>query len=114
MKTDTKTLIKALRILAEDIESGDGVANACIAEAADRLEEQYKVMQHMQDSIINKPIILGADTKDCTWTRDDEGDCAVIYNTECGKDFILNSGVPVKNGMKYCACCGGKLIEGKT
>ena len=28
-----------MRILARDIDSGDGVANACIAEAADRLEE---------------------------------------------------------------------------
>lgn len=41
MKTDTKTLIKALRILVEDIQSEDGVADACIAEAADRLEEQH-------------------------------------------------------------------------
>src|SRR5271154_3722525 len=39
MKSDTQTLIDALRILARDIKSGDGVANACIAEAADRLEE---------------------------------------------------------------------------
>ena len=39
MKTKTKTLIKALRVLANDIESDDGVANACVAEAADRLEE---------------------------------------------------------------------------
>jgi hypothetical protein len=28
-----------MRILARDIQSGDGVANAAIAEAADRLEE---------------------------------------------------------------------------
>jgi len=38
-KTDTKTLISALRILSKDIQSEDGVANAVIAEAADRLEE---------------------------------------------------------------------------
>lgn len=38
-QTDTPTLIKAMRILARDIQSGDGVANAAIAEAADRLEE---------------------------------------------------------------------------
>lgn len=36
--TDTKTLIHALRILADEIESDDGVANAAIAEAAERLE----------------------------------------------------------------------------
>ena len=45
MKTNTKTLIKALRILAEDIQSDDGVANACIAEAADRLEEQREIIE---------------------------------------------------------------------
>jgi len=37
--TDTATLIAALRILARDIQSGDGIANACIAEAADRIEQ---------------------------------------------------------------------------
>jgi hypothetical protein len=37
--TDTETLIKALRILANDIQSDDGIANAAIAEAADRLEK---------------------------------------------------------------------------
>ena len=39
MKTKNKTLIKALRILSEDVQSDDGVANACIAEAANRIEE---------------------------------------------------------------------------
>lgn len=37
--TSTPTLISALRILSKDIQSGDGVANAAIAEAADRMEE---------------------------------------------------------------------------
>ena len=39
MKTKSKTLIKALRILSEDVQSDDGVANACIVEAANRIEE---------------------------------------------------------------------------
>lgn len=43
MKTDTTTLIKALRILSNDIQSDDGVANAAIAEAADRLEELHEI-----------------------------------------------------------------------
>lgn len=41
MKTNTETLIKALHILANDIESEDGVANAAIAEGAQRLEELH-------------------------------------------------------------------------
>lgn len=39
MKTDTQTLTKAMRRLADDIQSDDGVANAAIAEAAERLAE---------------------------------------------------------------------------
>jgi len=42
MRSTTETLIAAMRILARDIQSGDGVANAAIAEAADRLEELQK------------------------------------------------------------------------
>lgn len=38
MTTSTATLIKAMRVLANDIQSEDGVANMAIAEAADRLE----------------------------------------------------------------------------
>ena len=38
-RTDTPTLIKALRILAIDIQSDDGIANACISEGADRIQE---------------------------------------------------------------------------
>lgn len=39
MKSSTETLIGALRYLAEDIESTDGIANAAIFEAAERLEQ---------------------------------------------------------------------------
>lgn len=39
MKSSTETLIAALRVLANDIQSQDGVANAAVSEAADRLEE---------------------------------------------------------------------------
>lgn len=38
-RTDTKTLADALDVLAREIQSGDGVANAAIAEAAERLRE---------------------------------------------------------------------------
>ena len=37
-KTDDATLISAVRILARDIQSGDGCANACLLEVASRLE----------------------------------------------------------------------------
>ena len=39
IRTETDVLVSALRILARDIQSNDGVANACIAEGAARIEE---------------------------------------------------------------------------
>jgi len=53
MKTNNKTLIEALRILARDIQSSDGIANACIAEGADRIEEQDKEIKTLRRSIVD-------------------------------------------------------------
>jgi len=39
MRSKTETIIGALRVLAQDIQTQDGVANAAIAEAADRMKE---------------------------------------------------------------------------
>jgi hypothetical protein len=47
MKTPIKTLIKALRVLENDIQSDDGVANAAISEAANRLDEQQNQIQRL-------------------------------------------------------------------
>ena len=49
--TDTKILIEALRILARDIQSDDGVANAAIFEAADRLEELTKKLENANNKL---------------------------------------------------------------
>jgi hypothetical protein len=38
-RSSNESLIAALRVLARDIHSDDGIANAAMAEAADRLEE---------------------------------------------------------------------------
>lgn len=38
-RSSSATLVAALRILAAEVQSGDGVANACIAEAAERIEQ---------------------------------------------------------------------------
>jgi hypothetical protein len=39
MKSSTQTLISALQILASDIKTEDGIINACLLEAAERLRE---------------------------------------------------------------------------
>lgn len=49
MKTSTKVLVEAMKVLSVEIHSGDGVANAAIAEAAERLEEQDSQIEHLQE-----------------------------------------------------------------
>jgi hypothetical protein len=51
MKTNTQNLAAALRILANDIESPDGVVNAAILEAAERLDELMAQVAGMKDEI---------------------------------------------------------------
>jgi hypothetical protein len=47
MRTDTLILAAAMDVLARDIQSGDGVANAAIAEAAQRLRELERVGRNL-------------------------------------------------------------------
>jgi len=57
MRSSTETIIGALRILANEIQSGDGVANACIQEAADRLEElcsERDMYQRQADYLVER------------------------------------------------------------
>jgi hypothetical protein len=49
--TDTLTLIKAMRVLAREIQSADGVANAAITEAANRLWEQSEQIRRMEKAL---------------------------------------------------------------
>ena len=51
MQTSTPILIKALEILSKDIQSEDGVANATIAEAADRLKLLYNTVNELKEII---------------------------------------------------------------
>ena len=43
-RTSTPVLIAAMRALARDIESPDGVASAAILEAAERLEQIHRLL----------------------------------------------------------------------
>jgi len=53
MKSSTETIIKAMYILSNDIQSEDGVANAAILEAAIRLEELYKENLELKKRLID-------------------------------------------------------------
>ncbi len=53
-RSSTPTLISAMRALARDIDSPDGVANAAILEAAERLEEMRHLLGVAEHRIISK------------------------------------------------------------
>lgn len=61
MRTPDDTLIKALQILAVDIQSDDGVANTAIAEAALRLSE---LVQGIHETLMDNLHL--ADGDNCT------------------------------------------------
>ncbi len=51
MRTSTETLIAAMHILATEIQSEDGAANAAVAEAGERLAEQHmRIIQLEQEN----------------------------------------------------------------
>lgn len=68
MKTDTLILIKAMRRLADDIQSDDGVANAAIAEAADRLAELERENAALKQRILDDNKAYGCELMDPSGT----------------------------------------------
>jgi len=90
-RSATKTIIGAMRILAVDIISDDGVANAAISESADRLEE------------LSLP-----DERICKWT-DNINSGRHNYSTECGNSFYFEIGTVKGNRAKFCMFCGGEI-----
>ena len=87
MKTNTQTLAAALRQLANDIDSPDGVANAAIAEAAERLETiEADTMDREADFILAAPSI-GKD-----WTAEQSKVCRRIGSMMKARAAILRAG----------------------
>ncbi len=50
MRTSTETLIAAMHILATEIQSEDGAANAAVAEAGERLAEQHMRIKRLEEA----------------------------------------------------------------
>jgi rRNA maturation endonuclease Nob1 len=49
----------------------------------------------------------------CQWAQDDMGGDDV-WETQCGQAFQFNDGGPAENSFKFCAYCGGNLVEART
>ena len=87
MKTNTQTLAAALRILAQEIESPDGVANAAIAEAAERLETiEADTLDREADLILAAPKVSG------NWSAEKAKVCKSIGSTMKARAAILRAG----------------------
>ena len=64
-EASTETIIKAMWILSDEIQSGDGVANAAILEAAQRLEEQAKEIEALKSKNKDLKILKNSYKKEC-------------------------------------------------
>lgn len=70
--SDTTTIIAAMRALAHDIESSDGIANAAIAEAADRLDQQAAEIERLQAELADASSCAKAWEQEMNRARADE------------------------------------------
>jgi hypothetical protein len=75
MRTSTETLIAAMWILSQDIQSEDGAANAAVAEAAERLAEQSAKIKRLRDGIAKQSLEIEqtcGKVLDYPWFKDDQ------------------------------------------
>jgi hypothetical protein len=54
-RSSTETLVKALRVLAAGLHTGDGVAEAALLEAAGRLQELDQRLKDLNARIARRP-----------------------------------------------------------
>lgn len=82
-QTNIKTLIEALYILSRDIQSEDGVANACIAEGAqtlDKFREQLDGAYNRLGKYRHIKRMFTDKEEFCSWTESDL--CEIMDGTE--------------------------------
>ena len=66
MRSSTETLIAAMHILATEIQSDDGLANAAVAEAGERLAEQHmRITQLERENDALRADLLLWNEKEC-------------------------------------------------
>jgi hypothetical protein len=104
-RTDTKTLADALDVLAREIESGDGIANAAIAEAAQRLRELEKVAE--QAIALGNLTLMVFPDGSCAGSRDG-GATAHMHGSGMPELAAYLRG---KEGDKYVAEAAQRLRE---
>lgn len=109
MRSATETLIAAMRILARDIQSGDGVANAAIAEAADRLEEQHTHIAELEAQPAD-----GTDWKAIAMALGQRVNWAISHISERGTGLVLNTTTGESRHWKVYMAEALRMIPGVT
>ena len=85
MKTATPTLASAMRILARKIQSPDGVANAAIAEVAERLDELHIINGEMLSTMtsVYQMLLTEPDTKGALFKAENILHEAIAQRSAC-------------------------------
>lgn len=95
MNTSTEKLVMALRVMAAEIQSDDGVANAALHEAALRLEQLSEKIKRLYDGILKN-------------NQEIEQDCGKVLGYPWFKDDQKNfPGATEKDGV----CVGDHVAE---
>lgn len=99
MNTSTENLVMALRVLATDIQSDDGVANAAIHEAAVRLEQLSEKIKRLYESILKN-------------NQEIEQDCGKVLGYPWFKDDQKNfPGATEKDGVCVGDHVGATIVS---
>lgn len=56
-------------------------------------------------------ILLGKESETCGWKEQDGFCTSGTWSTDCGEDFIFETGTPKENGLIFCPYCGRPLVE---
>lgn len=84
-KTATPTLARAMHILSREIQSPDGVANAAIAEAAERLYELHIINGEMLSTMtrVYQMLLTEPDTKGALFKAENILNDAIAQRAAC-------------------------------
>ena len=84
-KTATPTLARAMHILSREIQSPDGVANAAIAEAAERLYELHTINGELLSTMtrVYQMLLTEPDTKGALFKAENILNDAIAQRAAC-------------------------------
>ena len=112
-----KTHDRLMRIKTELASPCIGDGPLFTAELVRWLVDEVERVRDDDRRIVHEPIqqaeaeLTALKRRTCIWTQD-EWTCA--WDTTCKNSFILETGNPAQNQMRFCPYCGGRLKAGKA